>query len=161
MTTISNFISLLRAPLALLFLQQNIFLRLSSVVLAIITDGLDGYIARKSKTTSKVGVVLDPVMDKFFVYFVLTILALENQIQPWQIFTVISRDVALCIYGMYMLTSGKWHKINFHAIKWGKVTTSMQFLLIALLIFHVHIPSYTYILFVIVGTLALKELFSS
>jgi phosphatidylglycerophosphate synthase len=161
MYSLSNFISLLRFPLAFLFLYQNTLIRLSSIILAVITDGLDGYLARKNKTISKLGTILDPLMDKFFVYFVLSVLYLENQIYLWQILAVISRDLALCIYGFYMLFRGKWRQINFHAIKWGKVTTIMQFILLTLSIFSIHFSNYLYAIFIFVGLLALKELFST
>src|SRR4051812_16390882 len=99
--TLSNLISLLRAPLALFFLIENTTVRIAVVLLAMITDGLDGYLARKSNTVSSVGAILDPAMDKFFVCFVLFILFIEKKIAPWQIGAMLSRDFFLCMFGLY------------------------------------------------------------
>ncbi|NGX48997.1 MAG: CDP-diacylglycerol--glycerol-3-phosphate 3-phosphatidyltransferase, partial [Candidatus Anoxychlamydiales bacterium] len=92
MITLSNALSIVRIPLALLFFWQNIYIRIIAIVLAMFTDSIDGYFARKYKSASKFGAYLDPAMDKFFVYFVLAILLLENHILLWQAFAMISRD---------------------------------------------------------------------
>ncbi|MBM3199074.1 MAG: CDP-alcohol phosphatidyltransferase family protein, partial [Chlamydiae bacterium] len=81
MFSLSNVLTFLRAPLALFFLIDSPPLRLLSLLLAMITDYMDGYIARKTRTTSQFGAKLDPLMDKFFVFFVLTVLFLEGKIE--------------------------------------------------------------------------------
>ncbi len=53
-----NSLSLLRAPLAFLFLSENPTLRNISVLVALISDCVDGYLARKYKYTSKLGAIL-------------------------------------------------------------------------------------------------------
>ena len=45
MLTLSNCLTLLRAPLAFLLLIENVTVRVMAVVLAILTDCIDGYIA--------------------------------------------------------------------------------------------------------------------
>ncbi len=90
MLTLSNSLSFIRAPLALLFLTENTFLRILAVLLAMLTDSVDGYFARRSKSVSRFGTILDPTMDKFFVYFVLSILVLQNSIPLWAAFAMVS-----------------------------------------------------------------------
>lgn len=159
MFTISNFLSFIRAPLAFVFLQKNIPLRVSATILAMISDSIDGYFARKSKSTSKFGAILDPAMDKFFVYFVLFILFSENTLKLHEILMMLSRDFALCAYGIYVIILRKWSLLKLRPIRWGKVTTAMQFLIIIGTTMQYHFSIYIYLFFVIFAILAFMELF--
>lgn len=159
--TLSNILSFLRIPLALLFLQTGTFLRLTAIFLAMITDSIDGYFARKNLSTSRFGAVLDPMADKFFVYFTLSTLYGEGSIALWQITMMLSRDLFLCIYGMFMTLSGKWSLVIFRAIRWGKVTTALQFIVLTGLVFHYSIPWPIFGSFAVMGWLAFLELFET
>ena len=158
MFTLSNFLSFIRAPLALVFLQKNVTLRVIAIVLAMISDSVDGYFARRNKSVSRFGAILDPVMDKFFVYFVLLILFLEKNISLWQVLTLLSRDFALILYGISIVILRKWPSLKLRPIRWGKVTTAMQFLIIIGITLGYNFSFYIYLLFVIFGVLALIEL---
>ena len=159
MFTLSNALSLLRAPLAILFLVNNPILRAIVVVAACLTDSVDGYLARKYKYTTKLGAILDPVMDKFFVFFVLGILLIEGGISPWQITAFLSRDIALFLFALVVLSRGLWKTYNYRSMWWGKVTTALQFPVLFLLSLHIYIPSSLFIIFYIFGFGMLCELF--
>ena len=159
MLTFSNLISFVRLPLAFLFLQQNSQLRALAILLAMLTDAVDGYLARKSKSTSKFGAILDPVMDKLFVYFVLSIFIIEKDLNLWQVFSILSRDVALFIFAVYLTASLKWGKVHWQAFFWGKISTVCQFLLLLVLTFKVPIPFFIYLVFIVFGILTLRDLF--
>ncbi len=161
MLTLSNSLSFIRAPLALLFLTENTFLRILAVLLAMLTDSVDGYFARRSKSVSRFGTILDPTMDKFFVYFVLSILVLQNSIPLWAAFAMVSRDFFLLIYGIYLKCTGKWQSYEFRAIRWGKLTTALQFIVIAGISLHFVFPWYIYTTFIVFGALAFRELFQN
>jgi len=119
MLTASNSLSFIRAPLAFLFLQENSTLRIVAIVLAMVTDSIDGYLARRNQSVSRFGAVLDPAMDKFFVYFAMTALFLENKLGPLEMATMLSRDCFLCLYGFLMLITNRWTSVVFRAIRWG------------------------------------------
>jgi phosphatidylglycerophosphate synthase len=159
MMTLSNFISLLRFPLAFLFLFPQIPLRLTCIFLAMFTDCIDGYLARRNQTVTKLGTILDPAMDKFFVYFVIVVLSMEGSLELWQALAMVSRDLALAIYGIYLTIIKKWKYIQFQAIRWGKIATALQFLVLIGLTLNITIPFYVYGLFIVIGILALIELF--
>ncbi len=159
MLNLSNSLSLLRAPLAFLFLLESPTVRLIAILLAMITDSIDGYVARKWKTTTRFGAVLDPAMDKFFVVFCLGVLLSEHRLLPWQGLMMISRDFALCLFGLYLSLSGLWHSYEFRAIRWGKITTALQFVVLIALTWGYTIPWYLYGAFVVFAGLALVELF--
>lgn len=159
MLTLSNSLSFARVPLALLFLQENTLLRLAAIFLAMLTDSVDGYFARRSKSTSQFGAILDPAMDKFFAYFVLSILFFEQKIEAWQAAAMISRDFFLFLYGSFMLVTKRWKTIIFRAIRWGKVTTALQFIVLFGLVSGTFFPWIIYAAFVVMGWLAFLELF--
>ena len=159
MFSLSNGVSLLRAPLALLFLSHSIALRLVAIVLAMFTDALDGFLARRLRSTTQLGAVLDPAMDKLFVFIALSVLLIENQFEPWQAAAMITRDVFLCIFAIYLKISGKWRAYQFRSIRWGKATTFLQFLVLISLTLKIHVPSAAYFIFILFGLLAFVELF--
>jgi CDP-diacylglycerol---glycerol-3-phosphate 3-phosphatidyltransferase len=158
MLTISNSLSLMRAPLAFLFLSESTTLRALALFLAAFTDSIDGYLARRSKSTSKFGAVLDPVMDKFFVYFVLSVLLLESKIFLWQIAFMLCRDIFFFIFGIYLWITSKWNSYEIHAVKWGKITTALQFIVLLGITMGLYIPWFIYPFFILFGFLAFMEL---
>lgn len=159
MFSLSNGLSLLRAPLALLFLSQNMFLRLAAILLAMFTDVLDGYLARRRRSTTQLGAILDPLMDKLFVFIALSVLLYEHKFEVWQALAMVTRDVFLCIFGLYVKLSGKWKYVQFRSIRWGKATTAFQFIVLSALTLNIKIPAIAYSVFIIFGLLAFVELF--
>ncbi len=159
MLTASNSLSFIRAPLAFLFLQESSTLRILAIILAMITDSIDGYLARRSQSVSRFGAILDPAMDKFFVYFAMSVLFIENQLAPWEMAAMLSRDFFLCLYGLLMVAARRWKTIVFRAIRWGKVTTALQFIVLIGLVLGIALPWYIYASFIVMGWLAFLELF--
>ena len=104
--TISNILTIARAPMAIFFLVENSMVRLIIVAVAMITDGIDGYIARRYNMESQVGRFLDPIMDKFFVFFVLAVLVSEGRLVSWNLFAMVFRDACLCAFGAYVSIFG-------------------------------------------------------
>jgi CDP-diacylglycerol---glycerol-3-phosphate 3-phosphatidyltransferase len=159
MFSLSNGLSLLRAPLALFFLSQSIFLRLAAILLAMFTDALDGFLARRRRSTTQLGAILDPAMDKLFVLIALSVLFVEQHFVLWQVLAMMTRDIFLCIFGVYLKLSGKWRAYQFRAIRWGKATTALQFLVLISATLKYHIPDIAYGVFILFGLLAFVELF--
>ncbi len=159
MFTASNSLSFIRAPLAFLFLQDNPSLRILAIILAMLTDSVDGYLARRSQSVSRFGAILDPAMDKFFVYFAMIALSLESKLAPWEMATMLSRDFFVCLYGLFMVACGKWRNIVFRAIRWGKLTTALQFIVLIGVVLDFSFPWYIFASFILMGWLAFLELF--
>lgn len=158
MLTASNSLSFIRAPLAFLFLQDNLTLRILAIFLAMISDSIDGYLARRSQSVSRFGAILDPAMDKFFVYFAIVVLFLENKMTSWEMAALLSRDFFLCLYGLFMIGLGRWKLIVFRAIRWGKITTALQFIVLISLVLGIQFPWYFFTIFIVMGWLAFLEL---
>jgi len=159
MPSLPNILSLTRIPLAFIFLQESPFLRAFAICLALITDGLDGYLARRNNATSNLGKILDPLTDKFFVFFCLAVLFQEQRIQFWQILAMLGRDCSIVLYGLYLIISGNLSKSRLNAIWCGKITTFLQLCVMMSLTLHYTVPNTFYSLFVVLGVLALFELY--
>lgn len=153
-----NGLSFLRAPLAFLFIIDNSVLRLIIIILAMLSDCVDGYLARRYHSTSRFGAILDPMMDKFFVYVTLAALLYEGQIAPWQAGTMLSRDFFLFLFLSYLGITGAWKNLEVKAIRWGKVTTAAQFLVLIALVLKIPFPPQLYYLFILFGCFAFVEL---
>lgn len=159
MLTVSNSLSFLRIPLAFLFLSDSSYLRCCAVILAMISDSVDGYIARRNHSVSRFGAILDPVTDKFFVYFALTVLLIDGRLHLLQMVAMLSRDVVIGGYGLIMMMMGRTKSIVFRPLRAGKVATALQFCVLIGLVFQVSFSWISYSAFLIIGIFALLELF--
>lgn len=128
-----------------------------AIALAMFTDGVDGYLARRYKATSTLGAILDPLTDKFFVFFALMVFLSEGRLLGWQVAAMMSRDFFLCLFGLYLYFSGHWDSYRFQSVRWGKVSTALQLVTLVLLTLSVQFPSYFYCLFILFGVLAFIE----
>ena len=156
--TISNILSLVRAPLALLFLIPNMPLRLTVVALAALSDWLDGFIARRWGKPTPVGAVLDPVMDKFFMLFVFSVLVADGLMGGWEMVAMLARDFVLVGYVAVLAITRTWRNIKPRSLIWGKVSTVAQYVFLFLICSNVPVPGYAYLLFVLFAALYLGEL---
>jgi len=117
----------------LYYSPEKIYLKNAALVifiLGVISDGLDGYIARKAKIQSKAGLILDPLGDKLLLMsafiFLSPICRMELKFPLWVSFIVISRDL-LIIMGAVVIYMVK-QNLEVYPTKWGKLTTIFQML---------------------------------
>ena len=102
---IPNAISIMRifliAPIILLFINDQYGWALFLFVVASLSDGLDGYIAKKYDWNTRLGAFLDPAGDKLLVAWSFGTLAFLGQVPVWLAVIVILRDV-LIVAGSFM-----------------------------------------------------------
>ena len=158
MLNLSNILSLSRAGFALAFLQSQLWVRILAIILAMISDFLDGYLARRQRNTTRLGAILDPLMDKFFVFFAGWVFCLEGRLGTWELCALLSRDLSLCLFGLYIGISRGWKGYECKTIIWGKITTVAQFVLLMGLTFEISFPGFVYFLFIAMGIFAFIEL---
>ncbi len=79
-------------PLFIFVAEKNPFLGAVIFSLAAITDFFDGYIARKSKQVTKIGILLDPIADKLLVISALIILVDMELAPAWIAIVIIIRE---------------------------------------------------------------------
>ncbi|MEN9608880.1 MAG: hypothetical protein RLZZ06_811 [Actinomycetota bacterium] len=97
--TLPNLLSLLRLALVPVFLYLIItnqpIVAFLVLVVASITDWLDGYLARKLNQVTRIGALLDPAADRLYIFATLVGLAVTGSIPAWLPVVVIARDVVL------------------------------------------------------------------
>ena len=130
MLTLSNTISLLRAPLALLFLFNSTTVRIIAIALAMLSDCVDGFLARKFKNGTFLGKVLDPAMDKFFVYFVMGVFVFEGTLTNLGLGALLIRDLSVFLYVMTTIATFGWNGLVYVPAYSSKMTTLLQFFII-------------------------------
>jgi CDP-diacylglycerol--glycerol-3-phosphate 3-phosphatidyltransferase len=107
-------------------------LALAMFAAAIVTDWLDGWLARRMKTVSHFGKVADPIADKILVLG--TLLALihhrELDVPMWAVFVILMRE--LLIGGMRLLAVS--HGKSIAAERTGKIKTAVQCVAVMLMV---------------------------
>ncbi|MBI4851634.1 MAG: CDP-alcohol phosphatidyltransferase family protein [Acidobacteria bacterium] len=106
--TIPNFLTLLRILLIPVFVWAilKLYFTFALIIFFIagISDGLDGFLARRLKQQSKLGQVLDPIADKLLLTITYLVLTLPNRgydpLPIWLTFTTILRDVGIVIVAL-------------------------------------------------------------
>ena len=133
--TISNSLSLLRAALTgpvlwLIWMGPGYKWFLFTVVMVmIITDILDGYLARHFRTVTRWGTILDPLADKVAIDAIAIMLALVKGLPLWVVVVVVGRDISIVLAGVFLISRDR---IVLSSNIWGKLTTcAMSVLLIA------------------------------
>ena len=76
------------------------------IVIAIITDWLDGYAARKLNQVTELGKVLDPLADKLCTITTLITLSVYQDFPWWLTIVIIIRDI-LIVFGSIFIFSRK------------------------------------------------------
>jgi cardiolipin synthase len=104
--TIPNLITAIRillAPLLVIYLINDEFLpALIVFIIAGISDGADGLVARLFNQKSKIGAYLDPLADKILLVAAFVVLSFRGFVPPWLTVIAISRDF-LIILGCLVL----------------------------------------------------------
>jgi len=105
-------------------------------ILAAITDGLDGYYARKLGQTSELGAFLDPVADKLMIAVVLVLLV-EDEPSIWLALpaaVIIGREITISALREWMAEMGESSKVAVSG--YGKLKTICQMVALGFLIYH-------------------------
>jgi cardiolipin synthase (CMP-forming) len=153
--TVPNMLTVFRMVLipvfvTLLFYQRFVF-ALAVFVIAGLTDGLDGLLARRFQQQSQLGTVLDPIADKLMMVTAFIVLSMRSVFpQPvpshlpipfWVTIAVISRDVFIVVgaAAINIMTGFR----GFRPSWLGKVNTTVQIIAIALIMFAASVPYYT------------------
>ncbi len=108
------------------------------VVVAGLSDWLDGFSARKLNASGKTGVILDPMADKILLVVLFVQLALSNLIPVWMLALAVTRDVVI-VLGALLIRMVRNVRRFFPSI-WGKVSTFFQIVLILMVLLEAAFP---------------------
>lgn len=121
-SAIPNLITGLRfilvVPISISIYQGNDLLALILFVIAGLSDGLDGYLARKFNWLSDFGRFADPLADKCLILATLLAFAFSEKLPLWFVYLILSRDGIILIGAMLhlLLFDNKQAPPN----RWGK-----------------------------------------
>jgi len=101
---------------------------LAVLIVAGLTDGLDGILARTLNQKTALGAYLDPIADKLLLSSSFVVLALNRKISWWLATLVLSRDVLLLTSAAVILVVIGYRP--FPPSIYGKLTTALQILLV-------------------------------
>jgi cardiolipin synthase (CMP-forming) len=147
---VPNILTLLRIlliPPALYYLDQGLFKNsLILIIIIIISDFLDGIIARKFNLTTNFGSILDPIADKIVVLSFFSYLLLVNKVNILYYLIILIRDISQLLSVPILII---WKKINFKVKpkiipKWGTAFNFLILLLICTTIFSKEIKMFTF-----------------
>ena len=130
--TVPNQITLLRLGFLPLFLILIVYEHyrwaLLILVIAGLSDGIDGMLARKLNQKSSIGAYLDPIADKLLLSSSFVILAMEKKIGWWLTIMVLSRDILLLVVAAVIILISGYRP--FPPSQLGKATTFFQIVLV-------------------------------
>lgn len=143
-----NLFTLLRLaflPFIIYFLWQNSstgdFFALFFMLLASLTDYLDGHFARKLNKQSQLGRMLDPLIDKVAVGTTMLVLAHVKGMPYWYVAIVIARDLFLLTLGLLAIARKRFIA---ESNKLGKWTSTL--LALVIITFTINLPYVKYAL---------------
>lgn len=95
-------------------------------VVGALTDGLDGYLARRYDSVTRTGQWLDPLSDKVFVSAPVITLTMLDRFPAWAAAVIVVREIAVSLLRAYLGTRGRAMPASWL----GKAKTAAQLLAI-------------------------------
>lgn len=97
-------------------------------ILAAATDGLDGYLARRYSSTTRLGQWLDPFADKVLVAAPIVTLTVADRFPVWAAAVIVARELAVSLLRAWLGTRNRAMPASW----WGKWKTAAQMVMIVL-----------------------------
>lgn len=105
--TLSNIVSSLRAAMAIPIIislsKENVFWVTFFIALALISDAIDGMLARKYNAVTLLGKALDPIADKICVLSITLFLIIKDRIPFHFLIFLMTRDLILALMNIYLM----------------------------------------------------------
>ncbi|AZO55426.1 MAG: CDP-alcohol phosphatidyltransferase family protein [Mesorhizobium sp.] len=134
--TIPNLITILRLVLVpavvLAMLQARWDWAFAGFVVAGVSDGVDGFVARRFNQQSTLGAYLDPMADKLLLVSVFVVMGFIGQLPLWLVVTMVSRD-ALIVCAV-LLSTVMAHPVEIKPFLVSKANTAIQIALAAVVL---------------------------
>ncbi len=132
---IPNAMTFTRLALALAFPFLPHAWRLGVLVVAALTEWLDGFLSRRWNAESQLGRMADPVADKLFVLVMLGTFIWEGTLDPLVAVLVLLRDITVAQACILILLFGDRRELTrMRPRPLGKITTALQFTFLLVLL---------------------------
>ena len=135
--TLANTISMLRAAAAIPIIYTLNYPEMRAitagiVILAVLSDALDGYLARRAHEVTHVGMWLDPIADFIIITSVVLYLVILEIFPLWFFIFYIVRHFLIAVPALYFVNTGQY---ILHSNWWGKWSTGITALTVFLHMF--------------------------
>lgn len=121
------------APVLILLLkEQEYAASLAIFIIAGMSDGLDGFIAKRFHYESRLGSILDPVADKILLLSSYVMLTMLDHIPFWLMLTVAFRD--FLIVGGYLVYTSMIGPVQMRPSGLSKFNTLLQIALVIVIL---------------------------
>ncbi|MGB8816894.1 MAG: CDP-alcohol phosphatidyltransferase family protein [Rhizobiaceae bacterium] len=134
--TIPNYITILRLLLVPIVVWAMLTGReltaLFGFIAAGVSDGVDGFIARRWNMKSELGTYMDPIADKLLLVSVFVVLAYQELVPIWLVAMVVFRDAL--IVSAVMLSAVMENPVEMRPLFVSKANTAAQILLVAVVL---------------------------
>ena len=134
--TIPNLITAFRIILVPVFVIYLINERLSAALVVflvcMISDGIDGMVARVFNQKSRLGAYLDPLADKTLLVTAFILLGVRGYLPSWFTVTAIARDLMIFL-GVAVIHLNRL-EIKIHPSTVSKINTCFQFITLSLIL---------------------------
>lgn len=173
--TVPNLLTFLRMALIPVFASLLFYgysgIALIVFVIAGLSDGIDGFVARRFKQESELGTIIDPIADKLLMTTAFIILTMPNVMQParhlpvpfWVTAAVIGRDVLIItVAGAINIMTGFR---GFRPSWLGKLSTLVQVVAVGLILlaaefgFSFYLPTVYFIVVLLAAASGLHYIF--
>lgn len=114
----------------LIYKDEKIILILILFIIILISDFLDGYLARKYNKITTFGKLADPIADRTFVLLITLALLLNKKLPIYSLFIFI-RDILVAVFAYYLMIK---QKRAIGSDIYGKTKTVLHFLSLGLVI---------------------------
>ena len=168
--TLANFISMVRALLAIPIIYSMAYPEWNwitgiLILIAVLSDALDGYFARKAKAITNFGKWIDPAADFIVIISILIYLVGINQFPFWFFALYLLRHVVIAGFAIYCMNYeymilhsnqwGKWsvnitslgiflHIFEFTALPWLKMTSIYSATFLLIVSFYLYLKDFMY-----------------
>ncbi len=131
---IPNFLSAFRILAACAFPFVPPSFRVPLILIAALSEFLDGFLARRWRVVTTLGQLLDPIADKLFILATIGTLIAEGRVTVLQFTLLAARDIVVAIGTMSVLVEARTNAVLQLKPRWsGKVATAFQFALLIVL----------------------------
>ena len=92
------------------------------ILIAMLTDFVDGWYARKYNKVTKLGKILDPIADKLLIFITFSVFVYLDILSVWWIIPIFLREILVTVYRFAFLSKN----IVIAATQSGKIKTVVQ-----------------------------------
>jgi cardiolipin synthase (CMP-forming) len=134
--TVANMITILRfllVPVVVFaLLKSRVDWAFAGFLIAGISDGVDGFVARHFNQRSELGAYLDPMADKLLLVSVFVVLGFMGELPLWLVIAAVSRDAL--IVGAVLLSTIMGLPVAMKPLYVSKANTAVQIILAAIVL---------------------------